>query len=238
MLNVKIIWDKMLQFSRLDKPWCTIGDFNVITDIDEKMGGLAGKDLVDGNPMIIFQLKLKRVPILLATSLDKNMEIFLTVLRSMRRRLKVLKQISSIYLKIEQSTLKQKTQLQWFKDGDENSKYIHAIIRGRRSKLFIHKISDDHGNTIKGDENIARAACCHFEKIFTGEDNLINEEVLRCILGMITEYQNQKLQAMPTKEELKQAVWSMSANSVADPDGISGMFSIPAGISSVMISLT
>jgi len=69
--------------------------------------------------------------------------------------------------------------------------------------LFIHKISDDHGNTIKGDENIARAACCHFEKIFTGEDNLINEEVLRCIPSMITEYQNQKLQAMPTKEELK-----------------------------------
>ncbi|KAH0773513.1 hypothetical protein KY290_010650 [Solanum tuberosum] len=29
------LWDKMLLFLGLDKPWCSIGDFNVITDIEE-----------------------------------------------------------------------------------------------------------------------------------------------------------------------------------------------------------
>lgn len=33
------LWDKMLQFYRLDSWWCSIGDFNVITDMEEKMGG-------------------------------------------------------------------------------------------------------------------------------------------------------------------------------------------------------
>jgi len=40
------------------------------------------------------------------------------------------------YLKLEASILKQKTQLKWFKYGDTNSKYFHAIMRGRRRKLL------------------------------------------------------------------------------------------------------
>ncbi|KAG5631351.1 hypothetical protein H5410_003068 [Solanum commersonii] len=34
------------------------------------------------------------------------------------------------YLKLEESILKQKTQLQWFKEGDANTKYFHALMRG------------------------------------------------------------------------------------------------------------
>ncbi|XP_019224306.1 PREDICTED: uncharacterized protein LOC109205995 [Nicotiana attenuata] len=47
------------------------------------------------------------------------------------------------HLKTEESVLKQKTQLHWFKDGDANSKYFHSLVRGRRRKLFIHKIKND-----------------------------------------------------------------------------------------------
>ncbi|WMV13667.1 hypothetical protein MTR67_007052 [Solanum verrucosum] len=48
------------------------------------------------------------------------------------------------FMKLEDSILKQKTQLQWFKEGDGNSKYFHALIRGRRRRLFIHKILKDN----------------------------------------------------------------------------------------------
>ena len=34
------------------------------------------------------------------------------------------------FLKLEDNILKQKIQLQWFKDGDTNSKYFHSMIRG------------------------------------------------------------------------------------------------------------
>ncbi|KAG5604805.1 hypothetical protein H5410_026297 [Solanum commersonii] len=36
------LWDKLLHFAdtRDTTPWCTVGDFNVITDIDEKLGGI------------------------------------------------------------------------------------------------------------------------------------------------------------------------------------------------------
>ncbi|KAK4731472.1 hypothetical protein R3W88_024460 [Solanum pinnatisectum] len=34
------LWDRLLHFSSRDIPWCTIGDFNVITNMDEKTRGM------------------------------------------------------------------------------------------------------------------------------------------------------------------------------------------------------
>lgn len=128
------------------------------------------------------------------------------------------------YLKLEESILKQKTQLQWFKEGDTNSKYFHALIRGRRRRLFIHKISNEHGEWIQGEENIANAACAHFKDILAAESQTVNEAALDCIPTMITDAQNQVLSAMPSIDELKQVVFSMNPNSAAGPDGMNGKF--------------
>lgn len=89
-------------------------------------------------------------------------------------------------LKMEDSILRQKTQLQWFKEGDVNSKYFHALIRGRRRKLYIHRIQDEKGSWIQRDEDIAKVASDYFQQSFTGEDKLINEDILDCIPRMIT----------------------------------------------------
>lgn len=52
------------------------------------------------------------------------------------------------FLKVEESILKQKTQLHWFKKGDANTKYFHALIRGRRRKLFVNKVQNESGDWI------------------------------------------------------------------------------------------
>lgn len=81
-----------------------------------------------------------------------------------------LHQINADYirhLKLEEAILKQKTQLHWFKEGDANFGYFHALMRGRRRRLFIHQICTDTEDWIQGEENIAKAACEHFQNIFT-----------------------------------------------------------------------
>ncbi|XP_049348973.1 uncharacterized protein LOC125813527 [Solanum verrucosum] len=60
------------------------------------------------------------------------------------------------FMKLEDSILKQKTQLQWFKEGDGNSKYFHALIRGRRRRLFIHKILKDNDEWVQSDDRAGR----------------------------------------------------------------------------------
>lgn len=128
------------------------------------------------------------------------------------------------FMKLEEAILRQKIQSQWFKEGDINSKYFHALIRGRRRRLFIHKILNDDDEWIQGDEQIAETACEHFQDIFTGQSSIIDEEPLNCIPRMVTQAQNDELQALPTVEELKGVVFSMNSNSAAGPNEMNGCF--------------
>ena len=73
------------------------------------------------------------------------------------------------YLKLEYTILQQKTQMHWLKEGDANSKYFHSLIRGKRKRMSIHKILNDNGGWIQGDENIARETCEYYQGFFTGK---------------------------------------------------------------------
>ncbi|OIT36737.1 putative ribonuclease h protein [Nicotiana attenuata] len=128
------------------------------------------------------------------------------------------------YMKLEENFLKQKTQLQWFKEGDASSKYFHSLIRGRRRKLYIHKIKDEDGQWIQGDEVIGNAACTFYEDLFTDPGGSIREVLLSCIPSMITQEDNDILSADPTLSELKGVVFSMNPTSAAGPDGFNGKF--------------
>ncbi|KAH0647778.1 hypothetical protein KY285_033026 [Solanum tuberosum] len=128
------------------------------------------------------------------------------------------------FMKFVESIIRQKSQLQWFKEGDGNTKYFHALIRGRRRKLFIHKIFNDKDEWIQGDEHIAEVACEHFQNFFIGEDKLIDEVPMNCIPRMVTPEHNDRLKAIPTIDELKKVVFSMNPNSAAGPDGMNGCF--------------
>lgn len=66
------------------------------------------------------------------------------------------------FLKLEESILRQKSQLNWFQEGDANTGYFHALLRGRKKRLFILQVKDDDGEWYQGDENIAETACTHF----------------------------------------------------------------------------
>ena len=46
------------------------------------------------------------------------------------------------------------------------------MIRGRRRNLFIHKVVNENGYWIQGDDNIAQVACEHFNEIFNCEEIL------------------------------------------------------------------
>lgn len=89
--------------------------------------------------------------------------------------------------------MKQKAQLHWFKEGDVNNKYFHALLRSKRRKLFIQKVQNEDGEWVYGDEQIADAAIIHFQHIFTGVDIPINEDMLEYIPSMITKCQNDML---------------------------------------------
>lgn len=60
------------------------------------------------------------------------------------------------YLKMEDYIIKKNSRMQWFKEGDTNSKLFCSLIRGRMRKLFIHGISEN-GEWLQVEENIGKA---------------------------------------------------------------------------------
>ncbi|XP_049343831.1 uncharacterized protein LOC125808126 [Solanum verrucosum] len=173
---------------------------------------------VEGNPMWRLQQKMKRLTATPSNWSRRTFGYIFSIVRDHEERVRVAEEALIVnnsaenrpnlhrinvryikYLKLEDSILKQKTQLQWFKDGDTNSKYFHAIMRGRRRKLFIHRVCIGNEEWVEGDENIANAACDHFKNIFTGTEQPINEDILQHIPRMVTLEQNMSKQCLLMK---------------------------------------
>ena len=67
-----------------------------------------------------------------------------------------------MFLKLEDSIMKQKTKIQWLREGDTNSKYIHSLVRGRTRRLFIHRMGSEDREWLQGDDTIGHATCDHY----------------------------------------------------------------------------
>ncbi|KAG5615000.1 hypothetical protein H5410_014824 [Solanum commersonii] len=299
----KPLWDRLLHLADTKDtiPWCAVGDFNVITDTDEKLGGIPYdmrkslefirvieacglmdlgamvndrwlKDMphtsithlpsvgfdhcpllmkmnarpdnhikyfrflncwadqpsftetvtncwkrpIEGNPMWTFHHKMKRLASTLSVWSKMQFGDIYAKVKDFEARVKEAEDNL-----IHNNTEEQRAELH---EGDSNSKYFHALIRGRRRRLFIHKLLNDNAKWIQDDEHIAKAACEHFQNIFTGEDKFIDEVPINCIPRLVNQEHNDRMKELPTMEELKEVVYSMNPNSAAGPDGMNGCF--------------
>lgn len=69
---------------------------------------------------------------------------------------------------------------------------------------------------VTGRQNIAKETCEHFQKIFIGEDKIINEGTLDCNPRMMNQEQNDTLIDTPIMEELKVVIFSMDPTLLHD----------------------
>lgn len=60
------------------------------------------------------------------------------------------------WLGLQESLLKHKTNIKWFEEGDANTNYFHSMLRDKKRKLHVHRIKNNKGRWIQGEENIAR----------------------------------------------------------------------------------
>lgn len=128
------------------------------------------------------------------------------------------------FQKVEDIILKQNNQLQWFQEVDTNSRYLHSIIRGIIRKIFIPKIATESEEWIHGEETISLAGCIHFEELFKGNDNPINEATLNFIRRMISCEQNTQITSIPYLNNLKSVFFSMNPDTAAGLDGMNCYF--------------
>ncbi|XP_075074764.1 uncharacterized protein LOC142162321 [Nicotiana tabacum] len=127
-------------------------------------------------------------------------------------------------LALEEKYWQQKAGMTWFKEGDRNTKFFHAQVRGRRKRLQLDRIQNSGGTWIEEEQQIAEEAIKFYEEQFTEEATPSSFDIVEHVPNLINTEQNAELIKQPTKEEVKVAVLGLNGDSAGGPDGMSGKF--------------
>nr|XP_016490751.1 PREDICTED: uncharacterized protein LOC107810475 [Nicotiana tabacum] len=173
---------------------------------------------VRGNPMWIFHQNLKAISNALSKWLRQENGDFFQKVKKYKEKVKHAEMTWAQTNDVDGRINFQ----EWFKDGDADSRYFNRLMRGRRRKLFIHKIKDLEGEWVQGDEAIVEAACDYYQDLFIETCGIIREVLLSYIPSFITDEENDLLTRDPTIEELNEVIFSMNPTSTAGPDCMNG----------------
>ncbi|KAH0702373.1 uncharacterized protein [Solanum tuberosum] len=69
-----------------------------------------------------------------------------------------------MYVHFEEEYWRQKAGIQWFTEGEKNTRFFHSLVRGRRKRLSINRIQSKEGVWVEGEELVAVAAQEYFHK--------------------------------------------------------------------------
>ncbi|XP_026400458.1 uncharacterized protein LOC113296366 [Papaver somniferum] len=199
---------------------------------------------VTGSPASIFPFKLKRLKVAMK---DWNLHVFgnifaklkqaeltmevalrisdedpedITKLNSAKEASVILQEIRSHHV----TMLKQKSRNKWLLEGASNTSFFHANIRMRRSSNMISELVDDNGAVITDCNQIRDYTISFFESKFNGDELPIDEELFNYDHNIISVEDSQRMDEIPTMEEIKNAVFDLGADSAPGPDGFSGCF--------------
>lgn len=75
----------------------------------------------------------------------------------------------NVQLKRETEFGKQKIGLQWFKNGERNTKFFHILVKGKRIILKLKRIQNDEGEWLDDQKGITDAVVNFFQKQFSKE---------------------------------------------------------------------
>ncbi|GAV85208.1 hypothetical protein CFOL_v3_28646 [Cephalotus follicularis] len=126
--------------------------------------------------------------------------------------------------RMEEAFYKQKSRIQWMKEGDSNTAYFHKMVKVRQSKNHLVRIRDDNGVWVESEEGIAQVAVNYFTNIFGSLNQEAGSYNLSEYDKRITGEQVRTLGSPISRQEVKDAMWSLNPSKAPGSDGYNGFF--------------
>lgn len=114
--------------------------------------------------------------------------------------------------------------MKWFTEGDKNSKVFHAYVKERIRKMQLEEIRSIQRDLISTTQNISEEAVNVFRDQFTETQEEYDGELMLNIPQLISSKQNDQMEKILTKDEVKQAIFELNGDSSSGPDGFTGQF--------------
>ncbi|MDV3193919.1 MAG: hypothetical protein Q8835_02525 [Sweet potato little leaf phytoplasma] len=119
-----------------------------------------------------------------------------------------------------------RSQEDWLKEGDKNTKWVHSKASHRKKKNEIKGIFNKMGIWEENEEGIGKIANDHFKALLKSNhpDAESQMKVVSAIDTKLTEEQSQKLDSPFSKEEIERAIKRMNPSKAPGPDGAHALF--------------
>ncbi|XP_074298560.1 uncharacterized protein LOC141629460 [Silene latifolia] len=119
------------------------------------------------------------------------------------------------------SFLAQKAKAQWLEDGDDNTKYFHSVLKGRRMGNRVLSIHDMLGNRCVTPQAIEDAFVEYYVHLLGINKRFTNIYYPTVRKGrMVSSEQCQQLVKEFTSDKVKAALFSIPDNNAPGPDGL------------------
>lgn len=118
---------------------------------------------------------------------------------------------------------KQRAKQFWLREGDQNTKFFHRFVTGRKRQNKVTKLQDSSGNRKEDKEGIRQIITDYFSELFqsSGTCEILTE---REKMRQVTAKQNHNLNRTVTSEEVKLAVFAMHPDKSPGVDGLNPGF--------------
>ena len=127
----------------------------------------------------------------------------------------------------EEILWKQKSHVQWLKEGERNTKFFHrATIQRRHSNKITHLITED-GETLHSHDDLETHLVNYFQDLLTEpipDRSAAITRITRCIPTLVTQEQNDALLRPFTIEEVYQALQDTPKSKDPGPEGFTSDF--------------
>lgn len=114
--------------------------------------------------------------------------------------------------------------MEWFRNGDRNTKYFHACANQRNQRNNIDCISDGHGRSCSQPVEIEWAFINYFQSILTSSNLMGVEECTARLESKVTRAMNTMPLAGFMNMEVKDALDQMDPLKARGPNGFSADF--------------
>ena len=119
---------------------------------------------------------------------------------------------------------RQRAKVHWYRYGDRNTKIFHASAIARKKVNHILSFEDNSGNKISDNNSMCEVAKNYFVELFQKNYKTAVAPVTQVIRHFVSAEDNVALTAPFTKEEFREAMFSMHPDKCSRPDGYSPGF--------------